>query len=251
MSFHVTSIPHAMRRRGWLNGARLLERWFSLPPHAKPDYYPVPDLTTIRMDEFVLTYPRARAVYDRLVAQPSWTSQRALNELTHVLRRKGLLSDRQSHSFGEEVVTADVLHRDHITHREFDDPDYGAPRDDLTAALHDFSFYLAPYGVIEPIFEGADFAGRRIEIRGLRVWLKDSFDFENPAQPLGDWDLDHALLATEASHFEAAHVGHYETVSNASFQWWRWHNNRGGDFEVFSDVKRVALPTPYSFRVPA
>jgi len=59
----LQNIPQVMRRRGWLNGARLLEVWFSRPQAAAPAYGP-PDISTIRMDGWALTFQRARTVYE-------------------------------------------------------------------------------------------------------------------------------------------------------------------------------------------
>ena len=47
-----------MRARSWLNGARLLDVWFSLPSAIVPSYGS-PDTTTIRMGTWALTFPRA------------------------------------------------------------------------------------------------------------------------------------------------------------------------------------------------
>ncbi len=39
------------------------------------------------------------------------------------------------------------------------------------------------------------------------------------------------------------------SISNASFRDWRAKSGRGGDFLVFSDVKRLKLSTPDQFEV--
>jgi len=63
MAITLTNIPRIMRHHGWNNGARLMEIWFSRPPAIKPSYGP-PETSTIKMDTWVLTFPRARQVFD-------------------------------------------------------------------------------------------------------------------------------------------------------------------------------------------
>ena len=61
----ITNIPKIMRARGWLDGAQLMEKWFAGPP-TKPAFT-TPDTTTIKMNSWVLTFSRAKSVFDGLV----------------------------------------------------------------------------------------------------------------------------------------------------------------------------------------
>jgi len=79
-----------MRKHGWGNGAKLMETWFSGPSAIAPAYG-WPDTATIRMDSWVLTFPRARSVYDRLMRERIWANPDAQREIAAMLSRKGLL----------------------------------------------------------------------------------------------------------------------------------------------------------------
>ncbi len=55
----LTNIPKIMRHHGWASGATLMESWFSRPAMTAPSY-DSPNVSTIRMDAWVLSFPRAR-----------------------------------------------------------------------------------------------------------------------------------------------------------------------------------------------
>jgi hypothetical protein len=86
----ITDIPNIMRKNGRLSGAILMESWFSRPAVAYPSYGPA-DVTTIRMD-WVLSFPRAKEVYDRLLNERIWAVGAGRREMIEMLDRKGLLN---------------------------------------------------------------------------------------------------------------------------------------------------------------
>jgi hypothetical protein len=90
MAITLTNIPGIMRSKGWANGARLLEIWFSRPSAIAPRYGQ-PDTSTIRMDTWALTFQRARQVYDQLIRERIWANPPAQREIASMLRRKGLI----------------------------------------------------------------------------------------------------------------------------------------------------------------
>jgi len=66
-----------------------------------------------------------------------------------------------------------------------------------------------------------------VTITEVGVYVRDSFDFNDHSQFLGFW-------------------GHRDTpVNNATFREWRTKFSKGGDYEVFSDIKRVKLDSPH------
>jgi hypothetical protein len=75
VAFDITKIPGIMRNKSWRNGARLMETWFSRPRATAPAYG-APETATIRMDTWVLAFPRARQVYDQLVRERVWANAR-------------------------------------------------------------------------------------------------------------------------------------------------------------------------------
>lgn len=96
-----SNIPRIMRSKGWNNGARLLEIWFS-HPSVIPPAYGLPDTNTIDLDRWALIFSRARQVYDRLIREQIWANPPAQTEIASMLRRKGLLTGG-GQSFGNRV----------------------------------------------------------------------------------------------------------------------------------------------------
>ena len=107
----------------------------------------------------------------------------------------------------------------------------------MTAALANFRFYMSVRGAVT-----ASGASIQIRVEEVGVYLRDSYDFLNDGfraaclctdQPLGEWSDG---------------VGE---VTNDSFNNWRRANNRGGDFLIYSDIKKIPLnPADNTFVVP-
>jgi hypothetical protein len=112
----LENIPKIVRANGWLNGARLMEQWFSRPVKIKDDYGP-PDTTTIKMDSWLLTFPRGRKAYQNIVDKKIWSSKGAQEALAKQLRRNGILNVHPTAqwSFGDLGLPVDQLHDKHIT----------------------------------------------------------------------------------------------------------------------------------------
>jgi len=141
----LTHIPRIMRRQGWLNGARLLEIWFSRPRAVAPSYS-APDTTTIRMDSWALTFPRARQVYDQLVRDRIWSNTPARQVIARMLRHKGLLANAVR-SFGQ--LTDPVPQQD-VDYINFRAAGGYTNFDDMTAALGNFTFRVVVAGTVGP-----------------------------------------------------------------------------------------------------
>src|SRR5579863_4467677 len=85
----ITKIPAIMRANKWFNGATLMDEWFAGPPTAMPAYTD-PDTTTIKMDTWVLTFPRSRTVFDSMVRDKVWMSAAAKPVFASRLRTLGI-----------------------------------------------------------------------------------------------------------------------------------------------------------------
>jgi hypothetical protein len=223
-----------MRSKNWLNAARLLESWFSRQAATAPTYGP-PDTMTIRMDSWVLTFPRARRVYDRLMQERIWANPAAQQEIARMLRRKGLVGPGGL-SFGFLQQSVPSLDADYINFRTVG---FGLfDLDDMTAALGNFTFRVAVGGTVAPL-QGQ--AGHEVQIHQVGVYVRDSFDF-NGDQFLGFWDdADDSVSMVNPFSGTAVH--------NSDFRDWRAQNGRGGDFLVFSDVKMTSLSNPDTFTI--
>lgn len=231
MAITLTNIPGIMRSKGWANGARLLEIWFSRPNAIAPEYGQ-PDTSTIRMDTWALTFQRARQVYDQLFRERIWANPPAQREIASMLQRKGLIG-RTLQSFGNLSQPVQLLDADYVNYRTVGLFDL----DDMTAALGRFTFRVVVVGTITP--ETGSPISHRVTITNVGVYIRDSFDF-NGNQFLGYWDdSDNSVSMVNFLSGDA--------VSNADFRSWRSTHGRGGDFLVFSDVKWMSLTSRDSF----
>jgi Family of unknown function (DUF6402) len=237
MSLTLTNIPRIMRRQHWFNGAALMDTWFSRPSAIKPKYS-APDTTTIEMDAWALKFVRAKEVYDKLIQERIWANAAALAVLAAMLRRNGLLTGA-ARRFGDLSQPASALHADQVNFRTVG----GKTLDDMLAALGHFAFYVSVAGEITPVVEAPGAGGSgplpaayQVAITEIGVYIVDSFDFEGD-QDLGYWD-DSDNTVSGWNPLTGT------SVSNSDFRDWRAKTGRGGDFLVYSDVKRTTLATP-------
>ena len=230
----LTNIPKIMRVNGWLDGAVLMEKWFTGPATAMPAYTS-PDLSTIRMDKWALTFPRAKTVFDGMVADKLWSSEKAKRDVWPGLVHK-LGFSRGGLSFDLSLKTVQEQHELHVNHKPVE-TGLSFHLDDMVAALGNFSIYVAPLaGEIAP--EGSRV---RVKLTSVGFHIMDSYDFEG-SQSLGYWD--------EATNTASAiYMWSGTSVGNDTFRDWRDKHKMGGDFKVFSDVKTVTLNPPDSFLV--
>lgn len=229
----ITLIPSIMRRKGWHNGARLLEIWFSRAPNNIPEFG-VPETATIRMDTWALTFPRAKQVYQDMVNDRVWCNEAARQEIARMLRRRGLLKSQRT-TFGDFTVPVPDLDEDFVNQRTA-----GSaldPLDDMYAALGKFCFRVAIQASVEP--PKAPGGRHSVNIHQVGFYIWDRFDF-NGDQPLGFWS------SNDVSRFP---LPGYDLVENADFRKWRQRHGRGGDFVVYSDLKVLKQNPPQSFLI--
>lgn len=236
MSFSITSIPKIMRHHGWGNGARLMEIWFSRVRTSAPAYGS-PETQTIRMSSWVLTFSRAKKVYNQIMSERIWANPAAQREITAMLRKKGLLSSApQSRPFGDLTSSVPMLDTDYVNQRVVG---FGlSDEDDMAMALGNFAFRIVVAGEVMPISKSPRF---KVNISEVGVYIRDSYDF-NGSQLLGFWD-------DKDNSFSVTNLLSGTLVSNDDFRSWRAKTGRGGDFLVFSDLLRTRLPNPDSFDI--
>ncbi|MFZ4702269.1 MAG: DUF6402 family protein [Candidatus Methylumidiphilus sp.] len=238
MSFTIKNIPAIMRSNKWLNGAALMESWFSRNVNIAPKYG-LPDTLTIAMDSCVLTFPRAKKVYDQLVKDRIWQNEPARLEIAKMLRKKGLILPNTCFDlpFGNLSLPVQTQDDDYINQRVLG---MSSDLDDMNVALGNFVFNVVIAGHVS-CCSGKDavYGVYRVEIKEVGVYVKYSYDF-NGDQFLGYWDdSDNSVSMWNA----LSGTG----VSNQDFRDWRAKNGKGGDFRVFSDVKRTPLSLPDVF----
>jgi hypothetical protein len=111
MTLDLTKIPDVMDAQRWFNGATLLRKWFSRLATVPPSVGS-PDTGTITMD-WVLGFPRAKGVYNRMFQERIWTNTAAKQQIAQMLGRKGLLSATARRSmrstYGRPISTVKQL----------------------------------------------------------------------------------------------------------------------------------------------
>lgn len=236
MPLALTNIPRIMRSHGWHNGARLMDIWFAGARAVAPAYGP-PDATTIRMDTWVLTFARAKATYEQLMKDRIWANAAARIEIGNMLRRSGLLGgDEKPRVFGKLDEPVETQDADYVNQRIVG---FGVgDLDDMSAALGNFAFRILIAGSVVGVPDSGAGA-HRVTISEVGVYIRDSYDF-NGDQSLGFWD-DKDNSVSMINPFSGT------AVSNADFRKWRTANGRGGDFIVYSDIKRTLLSPPDVF----
>jgi hypothetical protein len=233
----LRNIPRIMRdpKNNMLNGAKLLDDWFSRPSTIRPSYS-APETTTIRMDRFVLTFSRAKAKYDELMTGRIWANPAARAQTRTVLSRNGLLRAAPA-TFGDFSRPVTSLDADSVNFLRYDEG--FQPLDDLFAALAKFTFKVVLAGSVTPLVLPAK--GWRVTVNRVGVYVRDSFDFAG-YQELGSWDE----VSNTVTYIPTPR---HTRVTNADFRSWRSTHLHGGDFLVFSDLKVTTLPTPDVFNV--
>ncbi len=130
--------------------------------------------------------------------------------------------------------------------REVVTSEWYGPVDDLYAAFGNALVRPALSGVAEPIR-----GGWRVAIGEIGTYLRDSYDFTGD-QPLGSWGPTGlsraAVLAPEIEidlrkNARSANQQFWR-VDNDSFRRFRKLTRMGGDFMVYSNVRRERLVTP-------
>lgn len=233
MGTQVTDLPKIMAAKGWLKGKALMDRWFSLPANDKPAAGK-PDTSTIKM-EWVLSFNRAKNVYDDALKDRIWVNGNAQREIVKMLHRsKLLLAAKTDTPFGSLTRPIDAIDRDYVQYRAVTE----TKLDDLGAALGKFVFRFAVEGKVSP--ESAGLRTITIEKVGVYVW--DSYDF-NGTQVLGFWDKDDNSVSDSVWGF-----GSGSLIDNESFRDWRKANSKGGDFYVYSDVKQLKAADGFKVR---
>jgi hypothetical protein len=209
----LPEIPHEMAWMGWKEAAELLETWFERPPAIAPSYS-APVTTVITMD-WVLQFARAKLVYDRMLKERIWTNEASQKRIGELLKQKSSVAGQRWGDLSKPVTEVD---KEWINARPVAS---GMTFDAMTGALGAFELQVAIAGTVVSIGGGE----AQVSIEEVGVYVIDSFDF-NGSQFLGFWGYRD------------------DPISNDDFRQWRTDNKAGGDFQVFSDIKRTRLTPP-------
>jgi hypothetical protein len=233
----VAKIPSIMRAQTppWDNAARLQDIWFAGPAAAVKPAYASPDTTTLKMDSWLLTFARARHIYDsEIVATEYWKTPAAEASLRRKIEKSGILAGGPQR-FGGLGRPVEVQDPEHYQGKPVSSSLLSDPLDDLFGALGDYNLRFVAEGQAEPL-GGTDWL---VTVERVGIYIEDSFDF-NGFQPLGFWN------ETKNQVSKSPGFG-FDLVTNGDYRAWRAAHGSGGDFLVFSDVKIIAEAKPWSF----
>jgi uncharacterized Zn-binding protein involved in type VI secretion len=151
---NVEHIPWIMRANGWHEGAKLMDRWFSLPASTDKTAVP-PDNSTVSMD-FILSFADAQSHYQNLLNPQNWTVPNDSQGLSAIQRLCKQLATRQLLTASRESFDDFHLPVQELRARKWQidtrrpRPQDLPPLDGLTAALGKFEFFLVVAGEVEP-----------------------------------------------------------------------------------------------------
>jgi RHS repeat-associated protein len=231
----VGQIADMMHGKNWLNGEVLLRKWMNASGNNNPASG-VPDTTTIRMDSWVLTFQRAKEVYDKIFSEKAFVNPAAQREINRILSRYGKFGHGTDYITFDfvSVPVIDVDKAGDFVNERYVGSQSDSP-DDMVAALARFKLRMT--------IKGAVCASRVVYINEVGVYAWDSYDFNddpvsrlNPrtwtSQPLGFWN-------PKTGYVGRLPRGDY--VSNATFLDYRSKTGLGGDFLIYSDMKVTKL----------
>jgi hypothetical protein len=220
----ITKIPQVMRSNQWMIGAQLLEKWFNDPANADP-FTGIHDTTTVTMDKWLLTFPRVQQIYEEMLSQRIWMTDKAKAVIVAMLTQQGKLGLREE-TFGDFTKPLPLLDKGYIQYQKVGDTLWD-PVDDLFAALGRFTLRMVIKGIVKP------FRSRHIiTIQELGIYARDSYDF-NGCQHLGYWNVE--------QNYGGKNLFRGYPVMNFDFREWRANCGQGGDYLVFSDLKIIPL----------
>lgn len=234
MSITLTNIPTIMlaqRPVPWTEGATFLDRWFGSAATIKP-FYGAADTVTVNMD-WVLSFKRARAVYDEMVSQKVWANEAARGRLATILKRQGRLGRPGRAWFGDINLLVPKVHSDQVNFRYVTSP--ASPIDGLSAGLGDFALFAAVAGEHELLSNGKT----KVYVHQVGIYVRDSFDFEGH-QFLGYWN-------ESKNSVSGLNPLSGTMVTNGDFRDWRKASGKGGDFLIYSNMRKLMISPADTF----
>lgn len=235
VAINITKIPRIMRANRMHTGAKLMTSWFSRPIATAPNYGTV-DTTTITM-KWALNFARAKKVYDEIVNGKIWVNDAAQRVIEKKLIKKGLVGSSPK-NFGDLSKSAPVLDAEQINQRTVTLSDDSQNLDDMDASLGNFVFQVVIAGTVSP-------KGKvhQVDVKEVAIFIRDSYDF-NGDQFLGTWNDTKDTVSRSMFGIGG------DMVWNSDFRKWRKDNGMGGDYMIYSDVKKISLQKPDSFIIP-
>lgn len=278
--FSICNIPNVMRwQLGWPVAARVMEKWFELPAHGmhvddkggrtKPNAVQCHVDTELIRWSWLNQFSRVGKAEQELLS--TLQTPLAKKRLEDMLRER-LSADprlRSTASNGTALVrNRDVIDAHSFWQFQLSQVGYGRPSDmdDLYGALGRFAVYAAVnIGQIQSLGSNR----YTLSVSEIAVYARDTYDFID-AQYLGHWSFkglafnlaglvkDPAIDAvrwltgdrvfdnsTDREWrywgFSLRYRGFMQPINNSDFRHYQSTHGRGGDYLLFSDIKRVPV----------
>lgn len=276
--FKVTDIPAAMDKMKWPVAANLMRHWFKGKPWPTADGAMSPEVkdhTVLAKDPYVedsivtmnwvMQFEPAKEVFQEL--KSAWNNPAAQKNMRNKMGPKLLSKAPGTYPFKFSGKARDVEAFGYSNSRAVK---FGLieKTDELRAALANFNMRVFPEGNVVVSEKGIQLLVDRIGF-----YVEDSYDFNDSpddsfSQPLGYWNFDgiaNPAIANAANisaqqaktniasnpfldpqdsqkMYKELDEARYFYITNSHFVKYRAQFNKGGDFQVFSDVLYEAVP---------
>ena len=215
----VTEIPEIMRANSWTEGADLMEKWLSAPVNTTTTVA-APSVDIVKMN-WVLGFANAKSKYEEIFSKKLYATEAARREIKRMVILTRLGTDGRFCDLSRSVLDVE---KDYVTHQAVPSD---KTLDGLTAALGGFSFHIAVSGIVKNNCAYIDSVG---------VYVHDRYDFIDRgfrekwirSQDLGAWNKN---TKTVSYWFGG------DSVNNKTFRKYQKNTLKGGDFDIFSDIK--------------
>ena len=256
----LTDLPGAMDKMGWQVAPKLMRRWLNAPAWEMPGIVKTDDIDarrlapsqvdvgTVTMD-WAVGYPQVKEAYDLLLA--TWNTPEALKLLRRRLDAAGWQSGLLR--LGDLSQATPVV--DATSQINF--MPFGSKLDtidDMKGTLANAQLKLAVSGRVARNWLEQDC----FLVEELGVYVHDTYEFIDGMlpQPLGIWSEDRCLSKVEMAKWIAMgwptnvilYPG-FVPVFNNDFKRYRTKRGLGGDFVVYSDIKRIKLSKPVKIKL--
>ena len=259
----LTDLPGAMDKMGWQVAPKLMRRWLNAPAWEMPGNVKIDeidarrlapsqvDIGTVTMD-WALGYPQVKEAYDLLLA--TWNTPKAIRRLKEKLQEAGWQGG--PFRLGDLSQTTPAV--DATSQINF--MPFGSKLDtidDMKGTLAKAQLKLAVSGRVARNWLEQDC----FLIEELGIYVYDTYEFIDDgdawySQPLGIWSEDRCLSKVEMAKWIAmgwptnviAYPG-FVPVFNRDFNRYRTKRGLGGDFVVYSDIKRIKLSKPVKIKL--
>ena len=257
---NIVELPDAMDKMGWKVAPKLMRRWLNAPAWEMPVDVKTDDIDarrlapsqvdigTVTMD-WALGYPQVKKAYDASLV--TWNTPNALTLLRIRLEAAGW----QGGPFRLGDLSQSTQMVDATCQINY--VPFGSKLDtldDMKGALANAQLKVAVSGRVARNWLEQDC----FLVEELGVYVHDTYEFIDGLlpQPLGVWSRDRCLSKAEIvlwlpmgpiGRMTAFH-GFYG-VGNSDFNSYRAKHGLGGDFVVYSDIKRIKLAKPVKIKL--